>query len=294
MRKKDPSINNYPGLYGEAHVSLQEHYLFAERIETRSIGFDWSIQAHTHPGILQVFLVETGAFELLHGSGSEHHAAPFLTVIPSSIVHGFRFGSHVRGWIISISELRFAALWRDAGSVSAFADQMLMITRFEHPYSTDVISGLMAAVEREQHIQDNEQPLMLQACLQQLFLVIRRLIETSDEHDAESGSAAGHLRKLKQIIQRKAGLVTVEELAEQMNLSAAHLNRISRQLTGLSVSGLIADQVVVEAKKLLLYTNLTVAEIGYKLNFDYPNYFARFFRLHTGASPKAFRSRKTT
>ncbi|MDR0265031.1 MAG: helix-turn-helix transcriptional regulator [Sphingobacterium sp.] len=159
---------------------------------------------------------------------------------------------------------------------------------------TDVISGLMAAVERKQHIQDNEQSLMLQACLQQLFLVIRRLIETSDEHDAESGSAAGHLRKLKQIIQRKAGLVTVEELAVQMNLSAAHLNRISRQLTGLSVSDLIADQVVIEAKKLLLYTNLTVAEIDYKLNFDYPNYFARFFRLHTGASPKAFHSRKTT
>jgi len=45
----------------------------------------------------------------------------------------------------------------------------------------------------------------------------------------------------------------------------------------------------VEAKRLLAYSNLTIAEIGYRIGYEDPNYFARFFRQKSGLSPGRYR-----
>ena len=46
-----------------------------------------------------------------------------------------------------------------------------------------------------------------------------------------------------------------------------------------------------EATIFLQYTTYSVSEIAYLLHFEYPNYFARFFRNHTGFSPTEFREK---
>jgi AraC family transcriptional activator of pobA len=47
---------------------------------------------------------------------------------------------------------------------------------------------------------------------------------------------------------------------------------------------------MVEAKRLLLYTGMTVAEVGYDLGFEDPAYFTRFFAEREGRAPSAFRA----
>jgi AraC family transcriptional activator of pobA len=49
-----------------------------------------------------------------------------------------------------------------------------------------------------------------------------------------------------------------------------------------------------EAKRLLIYTDLTSAEVAYSLGFEDPSYFVRFFRRETGAAPIRFRRRERT
>ena len=49
-------------------------------------------------------------------------------------------------------------------------------------------------------------------------------------------------------------------------------------------------RIVSEARKLLLYTELSAAGVGESLGFDDPAYFARFFRRETGAAPTQFRA----
>ena len=52
---------------------------------------------------------------------------------------------------------------------------------------------------------------------------------------------------------------------------------------------LIVERVVLEAKKLLTYTDLNAAEIAHFLGFDEPTHFGRFFRRYVGTTPLAWR-----
>jgi AraC family transcriptional activator of pobA len=52
---------------------------------------------------------------------------------------------------------------------------------------------------------------------------------------------------------------------------------------------MLDQRAMLEAQRSLLYSSLSVAEIGYGLGFEDPAYFSRFFARHAGLSPVAFR-----
>jgi len=57
----------------------------------------------------------------------------------------------------------------------------------------------------------------------------------------------------------------------------------------ISAGELIRNRVILEAKRLLINLNMTVAEIADSLNFKDNSYFARFFKKYTGSTPEEFR-----
>jgi AraC family transcriptional regulator, transcriptional activator of pobA len=83
--------------------------------------------------------------------------------------------------------------------------------------------------------------------------------------------------------------LTVSEYAGKMNMSARTLSDLVRHVINKSPSGMIQERIVVEAQRLLLHSNLNVNQIGYRLGFDDPSYFVKFFKKHTGISPSEFR-----
>jgi YesN/AraC family two-component response regulator len=58
---------------------------------------------------------------------------------------------------------------------------------------------------------------------------------------------------------------------------------------GKTVSDLINDQIILEAKRHLIATPAQVKEIADQLGYEDPSYFIRFFKKHTGYSPDTFR-----
>ncbi|PTR01507.1 AraC family transcriptional regulator [Mucilaginibacter yixingensis] len=288
-QKRTTTIGKFEGLYGDRQARSDRDYLFAERLETRSKQFGWQIEPHTHPGIMQIFLVTTGEVELQEAGEVSRLAAPCLLVIPATHLHGFKFSEQSGGYIVSLSDILFASLWKDVPVLTAMAGQLIRITEFSATYSSDRISSMMEAITIEQEIHDARQQLMLTACLQQLFLAIYRLIPPVKTESTALGT--GHMIRLQQLIRESEGQISVEQLAGALHLSAPHLNRLCRKATGRSVSGLINDYLVTEARKYLSYTNLTIAQIAYRLHFEYPNYFARFFKQHTGQTPGDYRKK---
>ncbi|WP_118974764.1 helix-turn-helix domain-containing protein [Taibaiella koreensis] len=79
--------------------------------------------------------------------------------------------------------------------------------------------------------------------------------------------------------------------AQQLHLSPYQLNAITKALLNKTCSEMIADQVLLEARRYLLGTKSQVKEIAARLGFDDVAYFIRFFRKHTGISPGAFRDK---
>lgn len=85
---------------------------------------------------------------------------------------------------------------------------------------------------------------------------------------------------------------SVSFYAEQLHLTANYLNDRIKAHTGKTAKEHITDRVVLEAKNMLLYTNMDIAEISFTLQFNEPSYFGRFFKKHTQITPKAFRANR--
>jgi len=85
-----------------------------------------------------------------------------------------------------------------------------------------------------------------------------------------------------------------KDYAVQLNITPNHLNAICKKKSGKSAGELIRQRVLLEAKRLLAHTTLSVAEIAYKLNFDDNSYFGRYFKKYTGMTPETFRTKQNT
>ncbi|MEM7134212.1 MAG: helix-turn-helix domain-containing protein [Chloroflexota bacterium] len=98
------------------------------------------------------------------------------------------------------------------------------------------------------------------------------------------------VRHFKQLVsERFATEQSVQTYAEQLAVTPNHLSDTIKAMTGRTPGQLIRQEIALEAKRLLRHTDLTIAEIGYQLNFEDPSYFGRFFRREAGVSPGRFR-----
>jgi AraC-like DNA-binding protein len=77
--------------------------------------------------------------------------------------------------------------------------------------------------------------------------------------------------------------------ADRLHLSVNYLNEAVRAETGLPVRHWIQHTVMLEAKRLLYYTPLSVKEVAHTLGYDDHAYFTRLFTKVIGTSPLAFR-----
>ena len=82
---------------------------------------------------------------------------------------------------------------------------------------------------------------------------------------------------------------TVTEYAGMLNITPNYLSQIILQTLGTNAKSIIDDRIILEADYLLTYSDLSIKEIGYRLNFDEPTHFTRFFKKHKGVTPGSFR-----
>ncbi len=297
-------ITQYDGLYGEANAETASadrsnwrpdpDYLFSELLETRSQTFDWVIKPHIHARLFQVFFVETGQFDFQESTRTRQLAGPCLLLIPPTALHGFVYHSDVRGRILTLSDALVNSLFASASPLTAMLGALQCITTFEDPYSPGRIDELIEAIDNELFDNLPEKRLMLHVGLQQLFLVFYRLWQTKDETSAGINSLPlQHFRKFQQRVRQVGTSHTITQLADDLAITPVHLNRICQSVAGKSASQLVQEHILDEARKYLTYTTYSVSEIAYLLHFEYPNYFARFFRKHLGLSPTEFREGKT-
>jgi AraC family transcriptional regulator, transcriptional activator of pobA len=88
---------------------------------------------------------------------------------------------------------------------------------------------------------------------------------------------------------RISELKNVSLYADLLNLSAYQLNAITKASVGKTVTQLIDEQIILEAKRYLLATPNQVKDIAWDLGYEDVSYFIRFFKKHTGLTPDAFR-----
>lgn len=80
--------------------------------------------------------------------------------------------------------------------------------------------------------------------------------------------------------------------AGKLCLTPKHLSKVVRETSGKSANHWIDDHVILEAKALLKSTNMTVQQISDELNFESQSFFGKYFKQHTGMSPREYKGKR--
>ncbi|WP_316828800.1 AraC family transcriptional regulator [Pedobacter miscanthi] len=83
--------------------------------------------------------------------------------------------------------------------------------------------------------------------------------------------------------------LSVSAYAALLNVSAKTLTELTNKTVFKTPSIIIQERIIIEAQRLLTHSGLNVNEIGYRLGFEDPSYFVKYFKKHTKQSPSAFR-----
>ncbi|GLB49442.1 helix-turn-helix domain-containing protein [Neptunitalea lumnitzerae] len=81
----------------------------------------------------------------------------------------------------------------------------------------------------------------------------------------------------------------VQQYAVMLDISVKTLSNVTKVLTQRSPLALINERIVLEAKRLLSYSGMSISEIAFDVGFEDPSYFAKFFKRQSGILPNEFR-----
>lgn len=281
-------------LYGETQHWPTPDLLHCESIPERSALHDWHIRPHRHADLVHLLHIARGQVEL-ELEGSVHPLqGPLFIVVPSMSIHGFRFSPNVEGHIITLALPLVEHLVQTSRGTLLHKATFHRLTQ---PESKRRIATLVAQINEEYRQPAPARARMLEALIQALTVALSRLQDTaslssrSTRHPQERGHR--HMANYQALIEAQfRRQPSVEQFADQLGMSSAHLNTLCRRLAGRSALQLLHERLLLEAKRQLIYTNMTVSQVSESLGFSEPAYFTRFFKRLTGLAPRDFRRRQ--
>ncbi len=130
---------------------------------------------------------------------------------------------------------------------------------------------------------------LLRSYLRILLVQIQRMYASVDV-SKETSAELSLVRRFKRLISASNSYRrSIRFYADRLGVGVASLNKTVKAVTGQPSGQLIRQEIALEAKRLLVHTEMSAAEIGYQLGFEDPSYFGRFFKRETGLRPSHFR-----
>ena len=144
---------------------------------------------------------------------------------------------------------------------------------------------LLNEIERESRLTDNA------AILQgEIYLLMHELLRSGSGSQQNAQPLPDVLVNYRRLIdQHFAQKHQVAEYADLLSVSANYLNVLCGKHLGLSALALINKRIVLETKRRLMDSQMSVSEIAYSLGFNEMSYFSRFFKRMAGCTPGEFR-----
>lgn len=125
-----------------------------------------------------------------------------------------------------------------------------------------------------------------------LFFIeyIRQSRDPKSISKTETGYAQERFEELVHLLEKNISTMkNVSDYGDLLNVSSYQLNSITKASVGKTVSEMINEQIIMEAKRYLLATPNQIKEVADHLGYEDVSYFVRFFKKQTGHTPEAFR-----
>ncbi|MFC5454996.1 helix-turn-helix transcriptional regulator [Prosthecobacter fluviatilis] len=245
---------------------------------------------HFHD-FFQLFLI-TGGGRLMHDFRDHEVKQVTLFFLSPGQVHTIHPAPQMRGTVVSFTQAFFddhapppSLLFELPFFFGSGVTPWLTVSKAE---AAKIIS-LFAELQTEYDAPQSGVQEVLRATLRIVFIHAARLY--AKKHAVRETTRATQLTRrfhlaLEQHFREWPALAPY---AKELGITVNHLNDVIREETGHAAGELIRLRRLLDAKRLLLHSDLSVSEIGYQTGFQDPSYFTRFFRRHEGQTPMEFR-----
>jgi AraC family transcriptional regulator, transcriptional activator of pobA len=287
-------------LYGERAADQggnEQLLLHVEDIQSRSRLYRWEIDAHVHSGLYQLICVSAGPIRISLDDVHTTPRAPVVVVVPPGAVHAFHMGPDTEGYVLSLS-----ARWLAESKLDELGEAFRtlfakprVIDMGEHTATMVRVRGLLGELLAEFSQPDGATSPVTGWLAR---AVVWRLSQScAREHLGAEGSHRHHdvFSEFRTLIERHyLDHWPLNKYAQALNLSVERLNRLCKQVAGVSAFELIQDRLVREACRRLIYVAVPVTQLAYELGFADPGYFCRFFKRRSGCTPNEYRNKHST
>ena len=276
--------------FTEVRHDQPDDCLHYEAVAVRGEEMDWTIPAHRHEGLHQFQLLERGAVSGAIDGQAFEAEAPALLMLSPGTVHGFTYTRDAVGHQVTVPTATLRQLMGANSLAQAALGTSFVRSGAELAGAGEECTRLFATLGREFQ---SQAPGRVQALLAHATLLAVAFLRCRG--DAEAGSRANALPDT--LVRRYRGLLEAHfrspqplaYYAEALDVTADHLSRICRKVSGQSALDLLNGRRMLEARRLLAYTPMPVAEVARELGYEDPAYFTRFFTLHVGDTPSGYR-----
>ncbi|SOC00843.1 helix-turn-helix domain-containing protein [Stappia indica] len=276
-------------LYGEPEGSGFPDTLHIEHLSVRSGPRRWRIARHRHPSLHQLFWIERGGGALIGEDGETTLAASSFLNMPAGVAHGFRFLPGSTGTVLTLPVAVFEPIRARIDPQGELLGVRIGRARTAPP-------ELEALLAEQQGSRANRGE-ALAALATLTFVWALRLLAAEPQAGPEAGAGSAAVR----LAARFQALVdahyrewhALAPYAAALAVTTPHLTRACRQALGRPASAVLRERQMLEARRLLAYTQGSVADVAYWLGFADPGHFSRVFTAAAGLSPRAFRKEFT-
>lgn len=274
-------------LYADPRSYAAPGFLHIERIRTRARPHSWSIKRHRHEAMWQAMLIVSGGGAAMAEGRVASIRPPWFLWMPAGLAHGFDFTPGTEGYVVTASrDLLDASLRREGFGPFSFLRERLTIAELAE---ADDLQRLMEALMGEHGVRGFGARAAASAWFDLLLVAAARIAgpEGAAPRPTPAGDLIDRYRALIETTFRAAW--PLSRYAAELGVTADRLYDAARQAAGRAPQTMLHDRIMIEAKRSLLYTSMTVSEVAYDLGFADPAYFTRFFSRRAGCSPSLFR-----
>jgi AraC family transcriptional activator of pobA len=251
----------------------------------------WRTEPHAHPAYGQVIFVRKGRGVMNLEGRVVPFEGPCALLLPTECVHGLDYEIDADRWVVTVEVTYLAQINAKLPEfMRLWALPRVMPLAGESDAAAD-FHDLIGKLEQEVRSRPIGHVVGTEALLTSLLLMLARAssLEQGDSEGATPSAArlADRFREL--IDQHYRRNLPLQDYASMMSVSPAQLRTACAATSGLSPIKMIHARVITEAKRSLIFGDMSIEQIAYWLGFTDTAYFTRFFRKEVGQSPSRFR-----
>lgn len=275
--------------FREVRHDQPDDCLHYESVAVRGHEMDWTIPAHRHEGLHQFQVLAQGAVRGTIDGREFEAAAPVLLLLAPGSVHAFTYTRDAVGHQVTVPTATLQQLLGGSSLAEGELAASFVITGLQ-PEDQAECAALFATIAREFRARQPGRVHALLACATLLAVqFVRRRGEQFGREQAPGARDALVQRFLALVEQHHRSHRPLSFYADMLGVTADHLSRTCRNVAKQSALQLLHERLLLEARRLLAYTPMPVAEVAAQLGYDDAAYFSKFFTRSVGNTPSEYR-----